>query len=213
VRIFLGITGASGAVYGAHALRALSAAGCQVALCASPAGAQVIAHELLGLGPRPEIGADAVVTRLLDRYAHGPGPVEAIDPRDIAGRDASGSSGPDAVLVAPCSMSTLATIAHGTGDNLIHRAADVALKERRRLVLVARETPLSPIHLENMLAVTRAGAIVLPAAPGFYHLPATVEDLVDFVVARALDHVGVEHDLSRRWQASRPAGALAEDRP
>jgi 4-hydroxy-3-polyprenylbenzoate decarboxylase len=103
------------------------------------------------------------------------------------------------MIVAPCSMSTLAVIAHGTGQNLIHRAADVALKERRRLVLVARETPLSTVHLENMLTVTRAGATVLPAMPGFYQLPESIDDLVDFIVARALDQLGVDHELGRRW--------------
>jgi 4-hydroxy-3-polyprenylbenzoate decarboxylase len=131
-----------------------------------------------------------------------------IDPRDLTNRYASGSSKLDGMLVAPCSMSTLAVIANGTGQNLIHRAADVALKERRKLVLMARETPLSAVHLENMLAVTRAGAVVLPAMPAFYNLPQSLDDVVDFVVGRALDQLGVEHDLTRRW-GERPAGAGA----
>src|SRR5262249_44388046 len=108
----------------------------------------------------------------------------------------------------PCSMSTLANVAHGTGSNLIHRTSEVMLKERRRLVVVPRETPLSTIHLENMLTLTRAGAVVLPAMPGLYNRPATVEDMIDFVVARALDHLGVETALAPRWGEGRgvPAG-------
>ena len=199
MRFFLGITGASGAIYGARAMQALSAAGCDVGVCASDAALQVAGHELFGLGPRPAVSDEEVTARFLDRYATGPGTVEMVDPRDLTSRYASGSSRLDGMLVAPCSMSTLAVIASGTGRNLIHRAADVALKERRRLVLVARETPLSAVHLENMLAVTRAGATVLPAMPGFYNLPETVDDLVDFVVGRALDQLGVEHALLKRW--------------
>lgn len=199
MRFFLGITGASGAVYGARALQALSGAGCDVGVCASDAALQVAGHELFGMGPRPAASDEEITARFLDRYATGPGHVEVVDPRDLTSRYASGSATLDGMLVAPCSMSTLAVIASGTGRNLIHRAADVALKERRRLVLVARETPLSAIHLENMLSVTRAGATVLPAMPGFYNLPETIDDLVDFVVGRALDQLGVEHALTRRW--------------
>jgi 4-hydroxy-3-polyprenylbenzoate decarboxylase len=199
MRFFLGITGASGAVYGARALHALTATGCDVGVCASDAALQVAGHELFGMGPRPAASDEEITARFLDRYATGPGRVEMVDPRDLTSRYASGSSKLDGMIVAPCSMSTLAVIASGTGQNLIHRAADVALKERRRLVLVVRETPLSAVHLENMLAVTRAGATVLPAMPGFYNLPESIDDLVDFVVGRALDQLGVEHDLSRRW--------------
>lgn len=199
MRFFLGITGASGAVYGARALQALSGAGCDVGVCASDAALQVAGHELFGMGPRPAASDEEITARFLDRYATGPGHVEVVDPRDLTSRYASGSATLDGMLVAPCSMSTLAVIASGTGRNLIHRAADVVLKERRRLVLVARETPLSAIHLENMLSVTRAGATVLPAMPGFYNLPETIDDLVDFVVGRALDQLGVEHALTRRW--------------
>lgn len=199
MRFFLGITGASGAVYGARALQALVAAGCDVGVCASNAALQVAGHELFGLGPRPTVSDEEISARFLDRYARGPGTVEMVDVRDLTSRYASGSSRVDGMLIAPCSMSTLAVIANGTGQNLIHRAADVALKERRKLVLVARETPLSAVHLENMLSVTRAGAVVMPAMPAFYNLPQTMDDLIDFVVGRALDQLGVEHDLTRRW--------------
>lgn len=112
---------------------------------------------------------------------------------------ASGSARFDAVVIIPCSMNTLAKVAWGLSDNLITRAASVALKERRKLILVPRETPLSQVHLENMLKATQMGALVLPAMPGFYHRPKAVEDLVDFIVARVLDHLGVEHHLGKRW--------------
>lgn len=199
MRFFLGITGASGAVYGARAMQALLQAGCDVGVCASDAALQVAGHELFGMGPRPAAGDEEITARFLDRYATGPGTVEMVDPRDLTSRYASGSSRLDGMLVAPCSMSTLAVIAGGSGQNLIHRAADVALKERRRLVLMVRETPLSAVHLENMLTATRAGAVVLPAMPGFYNLPSSIDELVDFVVGRALDQLGVEHALLRRW--------------
>ncbi len=125
---------------------------------------------------------------------------------DLTAPFASGSSLAPAALIAPCSGSSLACIAHGTARNLIHRCADVMLKERRTLVLMPRETPLSLIHLENMATVTRAGAIVMPAMPGFYNHPRTVDDLVDFMVGKALDHLGVEHRLMKRW--GEPAAAV-----
>jgi len=127
----------------------------------------------------------------------------------VFGRDdwnappASGSNPPDAMVVCPCTMGTLAAIAAGLSDNLIERAADVMLKEQRKLVLVPRETPFSPIHLENMLKLSRAGAVMLAANPGFYHKPQSVEGVIDYVVARALDHLGVENDLMQRWGADR----------
>ena len=147
----------------------------------------------------PSRPADARAA-LLERH---PG----VDPELLAvyGREewfapvASGSNPPDAMVVCPCSMGTLAAIAQGLADNLIERAADVVLKEGRKLVLVPRETPFSAIHLENMLRLSRAGAVILPPSPGFYHHPESVQDIVDFVVARVMDQVGVTHTLMQRW--------------
>jgi 4-hydroxy-3-polyprenylbenzoate decarboxylase len=193
------VTGASGAVYAGHALRALSGAGCEVGLCVSASGAHVISHELLGGGPAPPAEPAAAVAAFVERYAAGPGPVTVLGLDDMTSPFASGSSRTASALICPCSGSTLGAIASGAARNLIHRAADVMLKERRRLVLVPRETPLSLIQLENMAAVTRAGAVVLPAMPGFYTLPRRIEDLVDFIVGKALDHLGIEHALLPRW--------------
>ena len=194
MHVFLGITGASGAPYAARLLEALSAAGCEVGVSASRAGIEVIATELYG---DARLSPDETMARFLE-HAHG-GAVTLYDPQDWRAPYASGSAKVDAYVICPCSMGTLGTIASGAMSNLIHRAASVAIKEGRRLVLVPRETPLSEIHLENMLRVRRAGAVVLFAAPGFYHAPERLDDLVDFVVARALDQIGVEHALSRRW--------------
>ena len=134
--------------------------------------------------------------------------VTLFDDGDRGASPASGSAKSSGMVVCPCSMGTLSAIAAGSSRSLIERAADVALKERRKLVLVPRETPLSAVHLQNMLRVTRAGAVVLPAAPGFYHRPGSVDDLVSFVVARVLDQLDVEHDLARRWSSgARPAGS------
>ena len=199
MRVFLGITGASGAQYAGHALRALTDAGCDVGLCVSDAGAHVISHEILEAGPRPPEDPGLVVAAFVERFATGGGPVTVLGLNDLTSPYASGSSLAPAALIAPCSGSTLAAIAHGTARNLIHRCADVMLKERRTLVLMPRETPLSLIHLENMAAATRAGAVVMPASPGFYALPRSVEDMVDFMVAKALDHLGVPHALLARW--------------
>jgi 4-hydroxy-3-polyprenylbenzoate decarboxylase len=194
VHVFLGITGASGGPYAARLLEALAGAGCEVGVCASSAGVEVLATELYG---DARLSADETMARFLE---HGRGgAVTLYDQQDWRAPYASGSARVDAYVICPCSMGTLGTIASGTMSNLVHRAASVALKENRKLVLVPRETPLSEIHLENMLRVRRAGAVVLLAAPGFYHSPETLDDLVDFVVARCLDHVGVEHALARRW--------------
>lgn len=201
-RIFLGVSGASGAVYAGHALRALTGAGCDVGVCVSQAGAHVISHEVLEQGPRPPAEPALVIQRFVERYAQAPGEVTVLGLNDLAAPFASGSSGTAAALIAPCSSSTLGAIAHGTARNLIHRCADVMLKERRPLVLLTRESPLSLIHIENMATASRAGAIVLPGAPGFYGMPRSIDDLVDHVVARALDLIGVDNRLSVRWGES-----------
>ncbi len=194
MRVFLGITGASGAPYTARLLHALTAADCEVGVSASTAGIEVLATELYG---NPRLSRDETLTRLLE-HADG-GSVTVYEPNDWKAPYASGSAKVDAYVICPCSMGTLGTIASGAMSNLIHRAASVALKEGRKLVLMPRETPLSDIHLENMLRVRRAGAVILFLAPGFYHGAETVDDLVDFVVARCLDQLGLEHALIRRW--------------
>jgi len=197
--ICLALTGASGMPYGLRLLECLLAAGCKVQLLYSQA-AQVVARQELGI----ELPSRPTETKaaLLARYS-------AANPEllSVFGREewfapvASGSNPPDAMVICPCTMGTLAAIAQGLADNLIERAADVVLKEGRKLVLVPRETPFSIIHLENMLRLARAGAVILPPSPGFYQHPQTVDDIVDFVVARVLDQVGVEHTLMQRWGA------------
>lgn len=200
--ICLALTGASGMPYGLRLLDCLLAAGCRVQLLYSQA-AQVVARQEMDL-ELPSRPADARNT-LLARLP------SAVNPENlqIYGREewfapvASGSNPPDAMVICPCSMGTLAAIAQGLADNLIERAADVVLKEGRKLVLVPRETPFSVIHLENMLRLARAGACIVPPSPGFYNHPQTVADIVDFVVARVLDQVGVPHTLMQRWGEAR----------
>jgi flavin prenyltransferase len=193
VRVFLGITGASGAPYAARLLEALVGAGSEVGICASGSGIEVLATELYG---------DARLSRdeVLARFTEGAGSsVTVYDERDWRSPYASGSARVDAYVICPCSMSTVGTIASGAMQNLIHRAASVALKEERRLILMPRETPLSLIHLESMTTVKRAGATLLFLAPGFYGGAESIADLVDFMVARCLDQLGLENVLARRW--------------
>jgi flavin prenyltransferase len=197
MRVFLGITGASGAPYAARLLEALAAADVELGVCASSAGVEVLATELYG---NARLSRDETLTRLLERASGGQATV--YEPNDWKAPYASGSAKVDAYVICPCSMGTLGTIASGAMDNLIHRAASVALKEERKLVLMPRETPLSTIHLRNMLTVREAGATVLFLAPGFYHGASSVDDLVDFIVARALDQLGLELALTKRWGAS-----------
>jgi 4-hydroxy-3-polyprenylbenzoate decarboxylase len=197
VRVFLGITGASGAPYAARIVEALSAADAELGVCASSAGIEVLATELYG---NPRLSRDETLTRLLER-ARG-GNVTVYDPQDWKAPYASGSAKVDAYLICPCSMGTLGTIASGAMDNLIHRAASVALKEERKLVLMPRETPLSTIHLRNMLELRQAGAAILFLAPGFYHGAESVDDLVDFIAGRALDQLGLDQALMPRWGES-----------
>lgn len=194
--VTLAITGASGAQYGLRLLECLLAARCDVALMISRAAQLVIALETDWSLP----GRSAEQGRVL-RQRFGVGPERL----QVYGRDqwtapvASGSGAPRQMVVCPCSTGTLSAIASGACNNLIERAADVALKERRRLILVPREAPYSEIHLENMLRLTRMGALIIPASPGFYHRPQCVDDLVDFVVARILDQLGLEQSLVPRW--------------
>lgn len=189
--IVVAITGASGAPYAVRLLEALVAAERPIQLILSAHGLRLLSTEMdLGSADRLR---ERVGTAGWDRF------VTPFDDADRGAAPASGSARNDGMVICPCSMGTLSAIAAGSSRSLVERAADVALKERRRLVLVPRETPLSAIHLENMLRVTRAGAVVMPASPGFYHRPARIEDLVDFVVARVLDHLDVPHHLARRW--------------
>ena len=194
MRVMLGITGASGAPYAARVLRGLVEAGADVGVVASAAGAQVVALELHGNRDLDPAGA-------IERFVaeNGGADVRVWGASDYRAPYASGSSRTDAVIVCPCSMATVGTIAGGAEANLIHRAAGVQLKEGRRLVLVPRETPLSDIHLENLLRVKRSGARVVPAMPAFYHLPESIEDLIDFVAARVLSAAGVDAGFNRAW--------------
>lgn len=194
--ICLALTGASGMPYGIRLLECLLAAGCRVQLLYSQV-AQIVARQEMDL-ELPSRASDAQ-SMLRERYAALPGEL------NVYGRDewfapvASGSNAPDAMVVCPCTMGTLAAIAQGLASKLIERAADVVIKEGRKLILVPRETPFSAIHLENMLRLSRAGVVILPPSPGFYHRPQRVDDLVDFVVARILDQLAVPHALMQRW--------------
>lgn len=192
--LVLAITGASGAPYAVRLLQALVAAGQPTWLIVSDHGFRLLETES-GLasieGLRERVGASAW-------DAH----VRVFDDRDRGALPASGSVRTRGMVICPCSMGTVAAIAAGTSRSLVERAADVALKERRKLIVVPRETPYSDIHLENMLRLTRAGAVVLPASPGFYHRPQRIEELIDFVVGRILDHVDVRNDMPR-WSGGR----------
>src|SRR6201981_228077 len=192
MHVFLGITGASGAAYAARLLETLAAADCEIGVCASSGGGEVLATELYG---NAKLSRDETLARLLERAPH----ATLYDPNDWKAPYASGSAKVDAYVLCPCSIGTLGTIASGAMQNLIHRAASVAIKEERRLILMPRETPLSAIHLRNMLTLREAGATILFLAPGFYHGAESVEDLVDFIVARALDLLGLEQALTPRW--------------
>ncbi len=196
MRFFLGITGASGAPYAALVLEGLRDAGAEIGVCASAAGGEVIAYEVFrdrALDPQE------AARRLVERC--GGERATLYGERDWFSPYASGSARCDGYVVCPCSMATAGTIASSGQANLIHRAAGVALKEDRRLVLVPRETPLSAIHLEVLLRLRQAGALVAPAMPGFYTHPETLDDAVSFVAGKVLDLLGVEHDLLRRWQS------------
>ncbi|MBN2229287.1 MAG: UbiX family flavin prenyltransferase [Candidatus Thorarchaeota archaeon] len=181
-RIFIGITGASGTIYGVRLLRALKTAGHEVHLVVSRWGAETLKYEM-------GIDAEALADEVDKVYSED----------ELTAGPASGSFHLDAVVVIPCSMKTLAGIAHGYADNLIARAADCALKERRKLIIVPREMPLNLIHIQNMEKVTSAGAIVIPASPAFWHLPKTIEDLVDSVIDRILSHISSHRESAAVW--------------
>jgi 4-hydroxy-3-polyprenylbenzoate decarboxylase len=181
LKVVLGITGASGVVYGVRLAEELAQSGSQLSIVVSDAARQVLEEEVPdGL---KELGKSG---RLLTEH-------------DLGADVSSGSAGFDATVICPCSMKTLSAVANGYAYNLICRSADVAIKEQRRLVLVVREMPLSAVHLENMLKLARLGVVILPASPGFYHSPKTVDDLVNHVVGKVLDVLGVESNLFKRW--------------
>ncbi len=194
--ITLAFTGASGMPYGVRLLECLLRAGARVQLLYSQV-AQIVARQEMDLA-LPSRAKDAEAF-FAERFQAAPGQLRAYGREEWFAPVASGSNPGDAMAICPCTMGTLAAIANGLSDNLIERAADVMLKESRKLVLVPRETPFSAIHLENMLRLSRAGAVILPANPGFYHHPRSVEDLVDFVVARVLDQLGIANTLMPRW--------------
>ena len=182
-RLVVAVTGATGTLYGVRLLQLLRGTDVETHLVVSRWGARTLIHET------PFSLAD--VQKLATR---------AYPAADQGAAISSGSFLTLGMAIVPCSMRTLAAVAHGLADNLVHRAADVVLKERRRLILVPRETPLSLVHLRNLTLATEAGAVVLPAAPGFYHKPQQVRDLVDFVVQRLLDHLGLEINIVKRWE-------------
>ena len=195
--IFVALTGASGSMYGLRLLEQLSLNGFQVTFTASCSGSIVCCEET-GLDLSGDL--DKALQRLYAHLEVNSG-IQMVHPDDLFCSAASGSSAPDAMVVCPCSMGTLARIAVGISGNLIERVADVMLKERRPLLLVPRETPLSDIHLENMLKLSRTGASIIPAMPAFYGRPETVLDLVDFLVGKVLDRLGIANDLYKRWGA------------
>jgi 4-hydroxy-3-polyprenylbenzoate decarboxylase len=195
-RITLAFTGASGAPYGLRLLQCLLDADCEVFVILSKAARVVIGMETELKLPA---GTGAAEQALRDWVQTDRGNLVVCGLEQWTAPVASGSGAPAAMVVCPCSTGTLSAIACGASDNLIERAADVAIKEGRKLILVPREAPLSPLHLENMLKLSRLGVTIMPAAPGFYHQPETVQDLVDFIVARLLDHLGVEQTLVKRW--------------
>lgn len=196
--VTLAITGASGAQYGLRLLECLLAAKCRVYLLISDAARVVIATETDVQLPEPAQFENYLSTR----FGAASQQLQIFSRDDWMAPVASGSSAPTSMVICPCSMGSLAAIAAGMSNNLIERAADVALKERRQLILVPRETPYSQIHLENMLKLTQMGAIIMPASPGFYRRPTCVAELVDFVVARILDQLGIEQHLIQRWGES-----------
>jgi len=198
--VTLALSGASGMAYGLRLLECLLAANLRVYLLVSQA-AHIVAKQELGVA-LPARASD-LEKQLSESLNARDGQLRVFGREDWNAPVASGSNPADAMVVCPCSMGTLAAIAHGVSDNLIERAADVMLKERRTLILVPREAPFSTLHLENMLTLSKMNAVILPANPGFYHRPEKVEDIIDFIVARILDQLGIPHELMARWGSER----------
>lgn len=194
--ITLAITGASGAQYGLRLLQCLLAENCRVYLMVSDAARVVIATETDVQLPDD---VDMTALTLAEKFGARAGQLRVFGRNDWMAPVASGSAAPTSMVICPCSMGTLSAIAHGASNNLVERAADVAMKERRQLIVVPRETPYSEIHLENMLRLTKLGAMVLPASPGLYQNPRDISDLIDFIVARVLDQLGIAQTLLPRW--------------
>jgi 4-hydroxy-3-polyprenylbenzoate decarboxylase len=200
--ITVAITGASGARYGLRLIDCLLTAGVRVYLLISQAGQVVLKMETgLEVSSRPSEAAPF----LADHFSAQPGQLRVFGRQEWTAPVASGSNPANAMVICPCTAGTLGRVAAGLSGSLIERAADVALKERRKLILVVRETPFTTIHLENMLRLAQAGAIIMPASPGFYRNPSRIDDIIDFMVARILDHLDVPHELMDRW-GSMPLG-------
>ncbi|GAB6168129.1 UbiX family flavin prenyltransferase [Clostridium carnis] len=188
-KIVVGITGASGSIYAKRLIEELVLAGIQTNIVSTDTGKQVFNYEL-------GLDLETWISSLKEKFNN----VKLENNKNLFSGVASGSNKYDAVIIAPCSMGTLAEIANGLSKNLLCRAADVALKEGRNLVIVPRETPFNTIHLENMLKLSKVGATIIPAMPGFYHHPETMEDLVNFVVGKILDYLNIENKLFEKWE-------------
>ena len=188
-KIVVGITGASGSIYAKRLIEELIIQGVQTNVVCTELGKQVFKFEI-------GISLEQWIDKLKQEYSN----VKLEDNNNLFSGVASGSNKYDAVIISPCSMGTLADIANGMSKNLLCRCADVALKEKRRLIIVPRETPFSSIHLENMLKLSNVGASIIPAIPGFYHKPQTMDDLINFVVGKILDHIDIENNLFKKWE-------------
>jgi flavin prenyltransferase len=194
--VTLGVTGASGSGYFLRLLQSMVVANVKVYLILSEAAQIVLKTEV---GEDWPIDIDALNAFLITRFNSKEGQITALTSKDWFSPVASGSSAPKKMVVCPCSCGSLASIAQGLSNNLIERAADVVFKERGQLIVMPRETPFSTLHLKNMLTLSELGATVMPLAPGFYHQPTTIEELQDFMVARVMDHLEIQHQASKRW--------------
>jgi len=197
--VTIAITVVSGTQYGLRLLEVLLATNTKVHVLVSDAAKQVIALETDIVLPEDDSALQAHLAR---QYGAAEGQLAMYGRKQWGASVASGSNAPDAMVICPCSSGTLSAVATGASNNLIERAADVMLKERKKLIVVHREMPVSTIHLEHMLALSRLGVVVMPASPGFYHKPTKLSEMIDFVVARVLDHLDVEHQLMQRWGSS-----------